>query len=327
MPVAGIEGLEGIDRSGADALIPVDEAREIIKHIPARSAAMTLMRTIPMSTKVRTQPILAALPSAYWVNGDVGLKRTTGAAWDGLSMTAEEIAAIVVIPEAVLDDTDYDVWGEIRPLIAEAIGDRVDETTLFGIDKPPSFPDAILIGAAAAGQTVQPGSIADEHGNHGIALDIGGEGGVMNLVEESGYAVNGFAAKTRIKARLRGQRDTVGAPIYQASTQDGNPAQLYEEPIIYPDANGAWEGTDVDLIGGDWSKAMLGIRQDITYKLLDQAVLTDNEGNILINLPQQDSVALRVTCRLGFQVANPINRKRQDEEERYPFAALVSPGS
>jgi hypothetical protein len=44
------------------------------------------------------------------------------------------------------------------------------------------------------------------------------------------------------------------------------------------------------------------------YKLLDQAVITDDTGAIVYNLPRQDMLALRVVARLEFAVAKPVSR-------------------
>ena len=65
------------------------------------------------------------------------------------------------------------------------------------------------------------------------------------------------------------------------------------------------------------------IRKDITWKILDQAIIQDPDtGEILYNLAQQDMVALRAVMRLAWQVPNPISRLKPDESERYPFAIL-----
>jgi HK97 family phage major capsid protein len=303
-------------RTDADALIPETIRTEIIKGLPAASAALTLMKTVQMSTKKERQPVLSALPNAYWVDGDTGLKQTTKAEWDNQYLEAEELAVLVPIPDAVREDAEFDIWGELKPSIIEALGLKIDEATIFDVDSPTSFPDSIITAATKAGNAVTRESIGD------LAADIGDEGGVMNLVEEDGFAVTGFAARTRLKSALRGLRDKNNALLFQPSLQAGTPATLYDEPIVYPDGNGAWEDTGVDLVAGDWSKAIIGIRKDITFRVFEDGVISDESGKVILNLMQQDSAVLRVVMRLGFVVANPINRKNPDAEKRYPFAVL-----
>ena len=96
-----------IDRTGADALIPEERAREIIQGVVTQSAVLSQGRKLAnMSSKTYRMPVLDMLPLAYFVNGDSGQKKTTKMAWDKKMITAEEIAVIVPIPEAVLDDSD-----------------------------------------------------------------------------------------------------------------------------------------------------------------------------------------------------------------------------
>lgn len=317
-----------ITGSEAGDLIPVAERREILKGLPAASAVLSLGRTVTMSTKTEKQPVLTSLPSAYWVDGSAGLKQTTKAEWDNKTLTAEEIAVIVPIPEDILADSSYDLFAEVRPLLVEAIGAKVDEAVLWGVDAPASFEDGIVPAAIAAGNAVANGSITDEHSHNDLALDIGGVDattgnyGVMGQVEDDGFTVNGFAAATGLKSRLRGLRDANGGLLFQPSLQAGTPGQLYGENIYYVDGNGAWQDDTAQLIAGDWSKLVVGIRQDITFKLFTEGVISNDEGEVVLNLMQQDSVALRVVFRLAYSVANPINRKNDSEEDRYPFAVL-----
>jgi hypothetical protein len=78
----------------------------------------------------------------------------------------------------------------------------------------------------------------------------------------------------------------------------------------------------VKLIAGDWSQGIIGIRQDLTWKMLTEASIFDGDGNLVWNLPQQDMVAMRVVARYAFQVPNPLTRMNLVEANRYPFAVL-----
>lgn len=305
-----------IARSNVTALIPEDVSREIVQNVADQSAAMRLMRRVTMSSNQQRMPVLAALPTAYFVNGDTGLKQTTEQAWANKFLFAEEIAAIVPIPEAVLDDAGFDVWGEIRPRLEEAIGRTLDAAIFFGTNKPASWPVDLATAAIAAGNTFNRGTSTAAAG--GIAEDLNQ---LMGLIEADGYNVNGFVTRTTYKARLRSARDTTGQKLLDVSTTtiEGEPL-VYAMPGLWPSGAGSAE-----LFAGDWTQSILAVRQDITYKLLDQAVIQNDSGVIQYNLPQQDMVALRVVARFAWQVPNPINYEQMTEASRYPFAVLRAP--
>ena len=93
-----------ITRDQAEALIREQLINTIQQDTPKQSVFMGLGRKLPNMTSKQTRiPVLDMLPMAYWVNGDTGFKQTTEQAWDNVYLTAEELAVIVPIPEAVVD--------------------------------------------------------------------------------------------------------------------------------------------------------------------------------------------------------------------------------
>lgn len=309
---------ESINRagSGSDPLVPEPYVAEVIKQMPQSSAVMQLARRVPMSAKTSRQPVLDTLPEAYFVNGDTGLKQTTSAEWDNLSLVAEEIAVIVAIPESYLDDSAIPVWSEVRPLIAEAFGRRLDRTILFNEARPSTWGEAVVNHAIAAGNQVVAGSGDD------LAEEIAH---VAQIIEEDGGAVSGFATKPGFKWQLTRLRSTDGIPIYSPPAQS-QPGTLYGEQL--PEVkNGGWFPSVATVIAGDWSKAILGVRQDMTFKLFTEGVISDGSGNVVLNLMQQDSVALRVTARFAWQIANPVNPVNTTEATRSYFGVLTPASS
>lgn len=311
-----------ISRTNADALIPEEYSREIIQNVPQRSKLLPLMRRLPnMSRKQYTIPVLSALPNAYFVSGEAGdssnsgKKQTTNAEWQGLTLTAEELAVIVPIPEAVLDDAEFDIWGELRPQIEEAFGLAIDDAILNGTNKPSTWPTAIISAATTAGNVVEVGT------NKDLASDIIGVGGLMDKVMTDGYSVNAFFGAGTFEAQLRDLRDTSNNFLYIPSMTGGVPSTILGRPVVY-DNQGLFDTTDALMIAGDFSKAVYSIRTDMTYKVLDQAIIQNTDGSIAYNLAQQDMVALRCVMRLGVQIANPITRANATSSTRYPFAVL-----
>lgn len=307
-----------VSRSNVQALIPEEIASGIIQSATTASAALSLFPRVQMSSNQTRMPALAALPNAYFVSGDTGLKQTTEMAWENKFLNVEEIAAIVPIPEAVLDDAGFDVWGTIQPRLAESIGRAIDAAIFFGTNKPSSWPTDVVSAATSASNTYARGTSTTAQG--GISEDLNQ---LMALVEADGFDVNGWVSKTTFKARLRSARDTTGQKLLDVSnnTIEGSPL-YYVMPGLWPTGL-----SKAEVITGDWSQMILGMRQDITYKILDQAVIQDGSGAIQYNLAQQDMVALRVVMRLAWEIANPINYENTDESSRYPFSVLLTPAS
>lgn len=305
-----------ISRTSANALMPEDVSAEILGNIEGTSVVMSMARRLPnMSRKQRRIPVIGSVPVAYFVNGDTGRKQTTSVSWDNVYINAEELAVIVPIPEAVLDDSEYDIWGQIRPGIETAIGKAIDQAVLYGIDAPAAWPECIVEGAEAAGHEITLGEVGD------LYDDLLSEGGVLSKVEEDGYLVTGHVAAFGMKAKLRSLRDTQDRPLFLSGMTGKAEYTLDGEALSFP-RNGAVIPSRSLLISGDWDQLVYSIRQDITYKLLDQAVIDDGAGNIVFNLAQQDMVAMRVVIRLGWALPNPINLVNTDAATRYPFAFL-----
>ena len=305
--------------------MPESVTREIIQSVPEQSAVLSLGRRLPnMSRKQTRMPVLSTLPLAHFVDGDTGLKQATEVAWANKYLDAEEIAVIVPIPEAVLDDADYDIWAEVKPLIAQAIGGVIDAAVLFGTNAPSAWPDDIKTAATAAGNSVDLSSVGN------IYDALLGEAGVVAKVEADGYMVTGHVAPMGLRGKLRGLRADSGAgqPIFMRALDNGQNMQSearYEldgAPIFFP-RNGSMDITNVVDFTGDWQQLVYAFRQELTYKMLTEAVIQDGSGTIIYNLAQQDMVALRCVVRFAWQVPNPINLEEQTEANRYPFAVLV----
>lgn len=307
-------------RTDLSGLIPEPVTREIIQGVTEGSAVLNMGRRLPnMTSKTQTMNVLDMLPTAYFVNGDTGTKQTTKMKWDKKKIVAEEIAVIVPIPEAVLDDADYDIWGEVRPRLVEAFGKAIDGAILFGTNKPTSWRDSVLETCTKAGSVVAATPY--------IYDDLLAEGGVIAKVEESGYLVNGIMSAIQMRAKLRGLKDKGGSPIFKTDMQGATPYALDGSPMYFP-RNGAFDAAKALMIAGDWSELVYSIRQDITFKIFDQGIVQDpSDNSIVYNLMQNDMVALRAVMRLGWEIPNPKTAYNDTLSKYCPFAVYAPAGT
>lgn len=298
-----------------DPLVPTPVSAQIIQEMVKSSALLSLLpdvNKVPMSSKTNRQPVLSVLPEAYFVNGDTGLKQTSSQDWENLELVAEELAVIIPVPEAYLSDSQVPIWDQVRPRIAEAFGRKLDLAGLFGVNKPGTWGTSIVDGIEASGNVVTEGD------NDDLAADIAE---VAQKIAEDGFDVSGFVAAPGFSWRLIGLRSQQGVPIYVPNLAQDQPSGLYGRP--FPElGNGGWVPAEATVIAGDWDFAVVGIRQDITFRMFTEGVITDDNGVVIVNLMQQDSVAIRAVMRLAFATANPITPVNTNDATRFPFGML-----
>jgi hypothetical protein len=120
----------------------------------------------------------------------------------------------------------------------------------------------------------------------------------MSQLEANGITPTGILGGAALRAALRSQMVTVLQPFSEA------PPSIYGVPIRYS-AN--WDDTiGLALIGGFDAGVLVGIREDMTWTLSEEGVISDATGNVILNALQSDSSIMRCYWRLPLQAVQPL---------------------
>jgi HK97 family phage major capsid protein len=250
-----------------------------------QSVTLTLGRRLVMPSGLLSIPVVSFLPVAGFVNPTYGgRKPATKIEWTAQQVKAEELACVLALPNAFLDDAGYPIWDQVRPLVANAIADTLDHAVLFGTGAPSSFPVGGIAGLAGAAQS---GATALE------AIDA-----AAASVEATGGVPNGIAAGSQIGTALRQAYANILAPPSEAPA-----STIYGWPVV---TVAGWDDTKGDALVGDWNMLLVGVREDITFDLSEEAILQDNTGAIIANAFQEDLTAMRCYIRVGVAIGQPL---------------------
>lgn len=295
-------------RTLPDRFIPEQVVTDIIGALGNQSVVRALARNIPLTTRVGRITIPAEVARAYWVkadNGpphDLGLKKLTRFGLKDLDFVVEELAALIVIPNAYVDDANVPLWDYARNELTAAFARKLDLAFLFGIDRPETSGDSVIEIAQAAGNVVPSTDLTQ-----GMLQLLATVPGVNGIATESTfpYAV----ASQNTSALWFDPRGPAGVNLFGLTVQNA--------------LDGGWDDSQASALVGNWTHAILGIRQDLTFDMFDQGVITDESGNIVVNLMQQDAQALRSVMRVAWAV-QPGRKLAPDGTftEEAPFGAL-----
>jgi hypothetical protein len=290
-----------INRTQGAAELPQQLASELITAVEKQSVILNMARKVPTTTRDSRIPVVDSLPTATWVTGtdpDVGLKSVTSMQIGNKTIIAEELATICVIPQNVVDDSEYDMWAAVKPELAKAIARAYDQAVMFGVNAPTTFPPSMNAAATTAGLVISGDTFANNTDNAKLLLQA------ASLVSGQGYNVNKASVSP-------GWQFRVAASLTQALSNNPTGDQMFPlilagmpirvNPLWWPAP--ATNGTDAFV--ADWDMVLAGIRKDVTLEPFREGVITNTSGVVIQNLMQEDKMAVRATFRAGYFLATP----------------------
>lgn len=317
-----------ISRADVSTLIQDAYAKDFLDWSAKSSAALAAFPTRNMGTKTVKEPVLATKPHAKWVTESAtapeGVKPTGKVTWGNKNLVAEELAVIVPVHENVVDDATEDVLAEIVKTGGEAMGFALDAAVFFGINKPSTWTSNDLFASATAGNNIF------EIGSAVNGEDISGQ--ILNSAEAlcERYDPSTLLSRRGLQYKLANQRDADGAPIFQSplALAPGSAGTVhglsnYWVTGTVDDGNDGdqlvWDPDMATAMVVDRSRVLIGVRQDITVKFLDQATVGG------INLAERDMVALRFKARYAYALGDNIAFGSTIQTSS-PVAAVVPAG-
>lgn len=284
--------------AAAGLTIPTELLTEVYRILPTYGVARRNMRYLPFTGpgNERNIPALSSAVSVFWTGE--GIKKTsTQPKFSLITQTLKKMAAICPMTEEILEDTGIPLNSLVAQLFAEAIGVEEDAQFLAGTGSP-------WTGVLNNASVNQINQITAGTAN-ATAKDL------LNM--RKGIATTALAnAKYYLNPEsldlFRGEVDPSGRFILQQPT-DNAPGTLWGRPYELTDAlptPDAVADGEPWIIFGDLNKTcILGDKQRIRVKLLEEGTITDTDGETSINLAEQDMVAIRVVERVGFVCALP----------------------
>lgn len=269
------------------SLVPRDVAAEVVSQISdGQSALMQLANVIQMPQGVEAVPVVSSAPVSGFVSPAYGgLKPGSSVEWEALTLTAGEIGVLVAVPDAFIADSSFDIWGSVRDEVVKSFVSVFERAALYGTNAPADWPAGGLTAAAHA--DVASGTDPLD------ALDA-----AMATLEANGIIPDGILGGAALRAGLRAKTVATLQPF------DAAPTSIWGVPITY---SSHWDDAlGVALVGGFGNGVLVGVREDISYTISQEGVITDATGKVVLNALQSDSSILRTYWRVALQAAQPL---------------------
>ena len=283
--MAGIQ----VNRTATGLVLPKEVSADIWQNAVEQSAVLRLAQRTDLPGTGKSIQTITGDPTADWV-AETAEKPVSRPTLGNKSMTPYKMAVIVPFSNEFKRDFAR-LYGELVKRLPAALGQKLDATVFNG---------------------TAPGSGFDVLTNSTL-VGIGGTDpykGFVNAdaaVSAAGGMVDGYALAPQARPLLLGARDGFNRPLFTSGVGSRDLTGPLVAPISFSkavysaDADGAGAGTAKGLgFAGDWSSALVGIVEDVSVDISDQATI--NDGGTQINLWQRNMFAVRAEMEVGFIV-------------------------
>lgn len=287
------------DDSQAGLLIPTELRNEVLRIAETQyGLARKDMMYLPFSGpgNSRTIPTLGTSVSVFWT-GEGAKKKSTQPKFGLVTQTLKKLAAIVPMTEEILEDSLINLNSLLGALFAEAIAKEEDLQFFAGTGSPWTG----ILNNTSVNKVTQASGDATQ-----LTADD-----LLDMIDATPTgALNGakFYMHRTVLSVIRKLKDSQGNYIFQAPG-GALPSTIWNYPVetsdAFPTLADVSTGEQYILFGNLKQGAVFGDKQSIRIKMLDQATITDTDDEAVLNLAEQDMVALRIVERVGFVVSQP----------------------
>lgn len=272
------------------------------------SAAMSLIRKVPLGASGQAFPIVTSKPTANWT-AEGAQKHTTEAGLGLVKMEPKKLTAIAVASQEVIRANPGGYSETLAGLLADAFARAFDLAVFHnkGGDGNGTSPFETTLTATTKSVTLGAAAGANTYDDMVKVMSL-------NLQGTPKKQVTGFAFDTGFEIDLLNAKDTVGRPLFAEAAYTGAVPALRSGSVLgrttYMHEN---VGLDKTVgFAGDWSKCAWGTVGGITMDISTEATVTI--GGQLVSLYENNLVAVRAEAEYGFAVADKdafvkINRK------------------
>ena len=251
----------------------------------------------------RKIPTLASSVSVSWVN-EAGSKPGTNPTFGLVTQTLKKLAAIIPFTEEILEDSVINLTQLVATLFAEAVSKEEDIQFLYGTGAPWTGilnNGSVEVVALGAGEGVSDISFEK-------LIDMQDEC-ASGALAGAKYYMNRTIYSYLRKLRADAVSASDGKGMFLLPPNKKSIEDILDYPIELSDAlpgkTLAGNSKPFVIFGNLKLAAIFGDKQQIRAKLLDQATITDGDGETTINLAEEDMIALRLEERVGYVLALP----------------------
>lgn len=281
-----------------NGFIKPELAGPIFDEAAKGSAAMSLIRKVPLGASGQAFPVVTSRPTANWT-AEGTKKHTTEAGLGLVKMKPEKLTAIAVASQEVIRANPGGYSETLQALLAEAFARAFDLAVFHNKGGDGNGTSPFETTLAATTKTLTLGATAGANTYDDIVKAM-----ALNLQGVPKKKVTGFAFDTGFEIDLLTTKDTTGKPLFAEAAYTGAVPALRAGSVLgratYMHEN-VGDGKTVGF-AGDWTKAAWGTVGGITMDISTEATVTINGE--LVSLYENNLVAVRAEAEYGFTVAD-----------------------
>lgn len=281
-----------------NGFIKPELAGPIFDEAAKGSAAMSLIRKVPLGASGQAFPIVTSKPTANWT-AEGAQKHTTEAGLGLVKMDPKKLTAIAVASQEVIRANPGGYSETLAGLLADAFARAFDLAVFHnkGGDGNGTSPFETTLAATTKSVTLGAAAGANTYDDLVKAMSL-------NLQGTPKKPVTGFAFDTGFEIDLLSAKDTAGRPLFAEAAYTGAVPALRSGSVLgrttYMHEN---VGLDKTVgFAGDWTKAAWGTVGGITMDISTEATVTI--GGQLVSLYENNLVAVRAEAEYGFALAD-----------------------